>query len=114
MADGEASIPSGPLIDYAAEIPRRRAALERRFRDVMREGDTAGFDAYRRTGGAALRRFALHQALSDRFGPYWNHWPAAYRDPSSPEVRRAEAALSDAAAFHAWLQWRAWRRSQVL
>jgi 4-alpha-glucanotransferase len=107
VPDGEAPTPSGPLVDYGAEIPRRRAALERACAGFVAAGGDPRFDAFRRDEGAALGRFALHQALSDRLGPYWCDWPAAFRDPDSPEVRRAETDLRDEIAFHSWLQWRA-------
>ncbi|MFW5654412.1 MAG: 4-alpha-glucanotransferase [Roseicyclus sp.] len=107
IPDGARSEPSGPLVDYSLEIPRRRAALEAAHADFVAAGGDPAFDAFRRDEGAALSRFALHQALSDRLGPTWSEWPMPYRDPESAEVRAAEAELQDAAAFHAWLQWRA-------
>jgi 4-alpha-glucanotransferase len=107
LPDGQTPAPSGPLIDYGVEIPRRRAALEAAYRAFDAAGGDPRFDAFRREEGVALRRFALHEALSDRLGPYWRDWPVTYRAPDSPEVRRAEAEMQDETRFHAWLQWRA-------
>ena len=103
-AAGEAARP-GPLIDYAADAPARFAALRAEF-------DAAGplpetFHAFVAEGGAELRRFALHQALSARLGPYWTDWPAPYRDPGSAEVAAFAAENGREIAFHLWLQWRA-------
>lgn len=93
-----------PLIDYAREIPARRTALEAEF--AAFDG-AAAFERFKSEGGAALHRFALHQALSDRHGPFWRDWPAALHDPESPAVREAAAGLGPQIDFHLWLQWRA-------
>jgi 4-alpha-glucanotransferase len=99
--------PSGPLVDYAAEIPARREALRRAF-DVFRDaGGDPAFDAFRRAEGDALERFALHQALSDLYGAYWTDWPAPLQNAQSAETRAAARDLADAMTFHAWAQWRA-------
>lgn len=95
--------PGGDLIDFATETPARMAALEAAF---TAEPD-AGFAAWRRAEGASLERFATHQALSDRFGAYWDDWPSAYQDPDSDEVAQAAAEMADRVSFNAWLQYRA-------
>jgi 4-alpha-glucanotransferase len=64
-------------------------------------------DAWCAAEGPGLHRFALHQALSDRFGPYWPDWPAPYRNPASPQVAAFAAANPQALRLHAWAQWRA-------
>jgi phosphoglucomutase len=95
----------GALIDYARDIPARMAALRAEF-DAgggLPEDARAFLDA----GGPTLRRFATHQALSARFGPYWTDWPAAYRDPGSAETARFARDAGAEIAFHLWLQWRA-------
>ncbi|MDG4648890.1 4-alpha-glucanotransferase [Roseibacterium sp. SDUM158017] len=107
VADGAPSDPSGPLVDYAVEIPRRRAALDATFARFRASGGDPAFDAFRAGEGAALERFALHQALSDRHGPYWRDWPADLHDPAGEAASRAAIELSDAVSFHAWAQWRA-------
>ncbi|AHM04544.1 4-alpha-glucanotransferase (amylomaltase) [Roseibacterium elongatum DSM 19469] len=107
LGDGTSPAPSGALIDYGVEIPRRRAALQAAFAVFQSAGGDADFDAFRRDEGAPLARFALHQALSDRHGAYWAEWPAALQDPASDVVARAGAEMAEAVTFHAWLQWRA-------
>lgn len=86
---------TGDLIDYEAAIPAQQAALRARF------AEAGGPDA---PDDPDLRRFAIHQALSDRFGPYWPDWPMAYRDPTSAEVARFADENADAIAFHVWAQ----------
>ncbi|MCC1481684.1 4-alpha-glucanotransferase [Roseibaca sp. Y0-43] len=92
------------LIDYARTIPAQRAALKAEFAQFA--GHPA-FDAALAAGGAALEQFAIHQALSEVYGPYWCDWPAAYQTPDSPEVQRFASDHADALRFHAWAQWRA-------
>lgn len=95
----------GQLIDYGAELPARLAALRAAF--AAANPDDPDFAAFRQIHGAGLTRFATHQALSDRFGPYWCHWPEAYQRPDSPEVAGFAAAHPQEIAFHAWAQYQA-------
>jgi 4-alpha-glucanotransferase len=99
----EAAIPAGDLLDYAAALPARMAALRAEFA----QGAPAAFATWRAEQGADLDRFALHQALSDRFGCYWPDWPREYRDPEGEAAREFARHADEACAFHAWLQWRA-------
>jgi 4-alpha-glucanotransferase len=95
---------NAPLIDYARDIPLRISALRRQFAS---DGGSDAFEEYLVREGASLRTFATHQALSERHGAYWNHWPAELQDPASPAVRAAQEGLADDIRFHSWLQWRA-------
>jgi 4-alpha-glucanotransferase len=107
LPQGEPFENTGTLIDYAREIPLRRASLEGQYRIFLERGGSPKFDAFRGGEGESLERFCLHQALSDRHGPYWNTWPEALQDPTSSVVQSAKAELADSMAFHAWAQWRA-------
>ncbi len=101
---GEAADPDGgEPVDYGRAYPGRRAALEAEFRGA---GASQGFEDYLAREGAGLQDFALHQALSDRFGALWRDWPEAYRSPASPEVARFARENAGAIRFHAWLQYR--------
>ncbi|TDX28290.1 4-alpha-glucanotransferase [Rhodovulum visakhapatnamense] len=98
---GEGTQAGGDLVDYPGAIAARMAALRAVFAGL--DADTLA--ACRRAAcGADLDRFALHQALADRFGPYWPDWPAEYRSPDSPATRRFAAENAEAVAFHLWLQ----------
>jgi len=100
--------PAGALIDHAVEIPAQAAALRAAFAEVQAAGGPGPeFAAWRAAEGVALERFATHQALSDRFGPSWPLWPAAYRDPASRCVAGFAEARAEAVTFHAWAQWMA-------
>ncbi|MBE9638063.1 4-alpha-glucanotransferase [Salipiger mangrovisoli] len=103
LPTGTAATP-GALVDFASETPARLAALEAEFRNAP---PGPGFDAWLRHEGDELHRFALHQALSEKLGAYWNGWDAAYQDPKSPQVAQAARDLSERIRFHAWLQYAA-------
>jgi 4-alpha-glucanotransferase len=109
LADGGIPRAGGPLIDYGREIGARREALDRAFQAFTAGGPDPAFAAFRAAQGRALEVFCLHQALSDRFGPFWRDWPAPLRHPDTPEIAALKPELSEAIAFHAWLQWRAAR-----
>ena len=94
------------LVDYPAEILAKKAALKRAFDSATPEPAS---DRFFEQEGEALRRFAIHQALSEAFGPYWSKWPKSYHSPSSAEVSRFAAQNADAVRFHAWLQFTAER-----
>ena len=97
---------AGPLVDYAREIPAKRLALRRAYGDFCTAGPDDGFETYLRDEGEALRRFTLHQALSERHGPFWTDWPAGFHDPDAI----SDGDLGEDMRFHAWLQWTAERQ----
>lgn len=97
------------LIDYTTDLPAKRAALEAAFAARTAEDDAA-LDAFLMEGGLPLRRFATHQALSERYGPYWPDWPAEMQDPASPSVALFASEQVTRVRFHAWAQWMATRQ----
>lgn len=94
----------GPLVDYARDIPARMAALRAQY-DAATPDPL--FDHFVTAEGDSLQRFALHQALSDRFGAFWGDWPAIHASPDTPASVAARGELAGEMRFHAWLQWRA-------
>ncbi len=109
LTDDVESLAGDAVIDYGAEIGARRRALEEAFGSSTADADDPDFRDFRKSEGAPLETFCLHQALSDRFGPYWNRWPKALQSPDAPEVAALKPELQSAITFHAWLQWRAAR-----
>lgn len=107
---GAGGAPDGALIDYAACVPVQQAALEAAFDAFLAAGGDPGFDDWRAAEGAALERFAIHQALAERYGPYWPDWPMAYRSPDTPVVGLFAASQPRDIAAHAWRQWMAERQ----
>jgi len=107
LPEAGAAAGNGPLIDYGAGAKARRAALNAAHAACP---DRDAFEAWHQAEtaeGQGLHLFSLHQALSDRFGPYWTDWPAPYRAANSPAVAAFAAENRDALRFHAWAQWRA-------
>jgi 4-alpha-glucanotransferase len=94
----------GALVDYAADLPARFAALEAAFA-AQSPGDLAAFAQWRAEAGPALDRFAVHQALSEAHGPYWPDWPEDLHQPAAAAVAAFASAHADRVAFHAWLQY---------
>jgi len=100
----------GPLIDHAREIHAQCAALEASHAAFLAKGCDPAFAAWRRAEGPTLEAFATHQALSERFGPYWTDWPGAFRNPDSAATRAFAAEHADRLNFHCWAQWEASRQ----
>jgi 4-alpha-glucanotransferase len=98
-----AGVASGPLVDYASEIPAKRAALRATFETFTGHSD---FDAFRAAEGAPLTQFAAHQALSEVHGALWTDWPATLHDPASA----VRSVPPDRVRHHQWLQWMAHRQ----
>lgn len=93
------------LLDYDAAVPTRLEALRRDW-----DGGDDAFRGWREAQGRGLELFALHQALAEKFGPYWRNWPDPYRSHESGESRTFAGENADAVSFHAWLQYRAERQ----
>ena len=73
------------------------------------------FRGFQRTGGEALTRFAVFEALHEHFTsqgmPFsWRHWPAAMRDPHSAEVGEFARVHAERVEFFQYLQWQADRQ----
>lgn len=106
-ATHEAVPPGDALIDYPDALSRKKAALEHAYSRFAEAGGDPGFDTWRADEGEGLRSFAVHQALSERHGPYWSGWPEELCDPETPAVAAFAEAEAERVTFHAWLQWRA-------
>jgi 4-alpha-glucanotransferase len=90
------------LIERDAIFPLKLRALEQLF--ARFSGDPL-FDAFLRAAGAPLREYATFCTLTEQHGGNWRQWPARYRDPRSPDVRRFADAHEPRLRFHQWLQW---------
>ncbi len=112
------------MVDYPAVAALKRPVLERLFASFqsahlepvtaeppVTSPRAAAFRAFQAEGGETLARFALFEALhehfygSDPFRWSWQSWPAAYRDPESPEVAAFAATYADRVTFFQYLQW---------
>jgi 4-alpha-glucanotransferase len=97
---------SAELIDRDAVWTAKRAALELIYQAPLSQPRQAAFDAYREREGTELTYWASWCALAQEHGPDWRTWPAPLRDRDQGLAQTAgEPGLSQAAGFHAWLQW---------
>lgn len=109
-----ATLRAEPLVDYAGAWGVKRRALEVCHRVFLREAsaeEQSAFAEWRRRSGVALERFVLHAALRERllspegYPTHWRAWPAEFRHPDTPAVRRFAEEQAQALSFHAFLQW---------
>lgn len=91
----------GEHVAFEAEIKVQQAVL----RPLVDAIDPQALGVFTAQGGEALRRFALHQALSDRFGPYWDRWPEDLRSFQAPGIAAIARDLEPEIRFHAGLQY---------
>ncbi len=98
-------------VDYPAVARLKRTALEkiwRRWREGCAGSEMRAFDHFCEAEGAALRRYALFEALSEKlapqFGAGWRGWPEDYRRPENAAVEKYSEEESNLVRFHAWLQ----------
>ena len=63
------------------------------------------FEIFCQTHGRPLMEFATYCALAQYFKSGWLQWPALFRAPDSPAVRRFAGEHHDQIRFHQWLQW---------
>jgi 4-alpha-glucanotransferase len=102
------------LVDYPL---LKSDALEAIYRSRLGEQPTAGLpcdadrlrvdlSTFRRQHGDALTRFAVFNALQERFGSVpWHQWPTDLRTPDAAGIAGFERECGDRVGYHAWLQW---------
>jgi 4-alpha-glucanotransferase len=108
----------GELVGYRVSFAAKREMLEllyRCFRASHRgRGDQRerAFEAYRASGGEALRRHALFEAIAEKLhrdgvanAGDWHSWPAALRDVNGKAVAAFATAYAERVEFHEYLQW---------
>jgi len=92
-------------IDWAAAGAARLAVLQARYETAR---DAAGLAAFVASSGPGVKNHASFEALSAALGSVdFRAWPAAYRDPASPEVQRFLEDHGAEQQFHLWLQFQA-------
>jgi 4-alpha-glucanotransferase len=96
------------LIDRDAVWRGKRAALELIARVPLAESRQRAYAEYRAERGRALEQWSTWCALAEAHGADWREWPAELAEPArAAEVVGGDEKLTQAAEFHAWLQWQA-------
>lgn len=93
------------LIDRDAVWELKREALELVREVPLGPGRRAAYVDFLAREGEALEDHATWYALAEVHGSNWREWPAALRDPRSPETARARGELMDRVDFHCRLAW---------
>lgn len=88
-------------IEYSEVFRLKNEALERIFAIAP---DPDGFESWTRRQGAALRDFALFNALCEVYGPAWRGWPEDVRHPRAAGLVRALEQHAERVRYHQWLQ----------
>ena len=95
FAHALAHLRDAPTVQYARVARAKWSALEELY-DVLRDvrgARLAVFRAFVERGGERLERFAIYEALTERFASDegrtrgWLTWDDAFRDPNAPSVR---------------------------
>jgi 4-alpha-glucanotransferase len=96
------------LIDRDAVWRAKRAALQLISKVPLTESRTHAYATFRVERGRDLERWSTWCALAEEHGPDWRSWPDQLAEPvQAARVVAADPKLSQAAEFHAWLQWQA-------
>jgi 4-alpha-glucanotransferase len=95
----------GALIDRDAVWALKARALDLLGEVPLSPGRRAAYADFLAEQGQALEDHATWSALAEIHGPDWHAWPAALRDPRSPQVARARSELMDRVDFHCRLSW---------
>ena len=56
-------------------------------------------------GAESLREYATFCVLAETFSHDWRKWPAEYRRPNTPEVKKFAEQNASKVDYHCWLQW---------
>ena len=114
-----ARLRAGEHVDYAGVARAKYAIVEMLYAHFRAEhlakndARAQAFRAFQAAGGENLRRFAIHEALQERFAREdanlwgWPVWPEAYRDPHAPAVQQFARDAHARCEFYQYLQWQA-------
>ncbi|MET9421370.1 4-alpha-glucanotransferase [Streptomyces sp. NPDC006540] len=101
----ESVLDKDALIDRDAVWELKAQALEIIHRVPLGPGRRAAYRDFVAEAGQALEDHATWCALAEVYGSEWHDWPAALRDPRSPQTAEARAGLADRVDFHSRLVW---------
>ncbi|HEV2757538.1 MAG TPA: 4-alpha-glucanotransferase [Actinomycetota bacterium] len=93
---------AGDRIDRDEVYRLKMEALETIWR---RRTEAPAFHRFRGRHGSSLTDFATYMALAEHHGGGPATWPAKYRDPRRPAVKRFRVENEERVLFHEWVQW---------
>ncbi len=108
-----AALRDAPEVAYARVARAKWSALDELyaiFREARKER-RASFRAFVERGGERLERFAIYEALTERFARDggrvrgWQTWPEEFRDARAPAVRLWAAKARRRVDYFKYLQW---------
>ena len=92
-------------IDRDSSWTAKLEALRILFAAPRRAERESGLADFVSAEGPGLGRYAVWCALAAEHGADWSRWPAALRDPESPEVARFARDHAGEVRFHQRVQW---------
>jgi 4-alpha-glucanotransferase len=96
------------LIDRDAVWQAKRTALRLIKSVPLSDSREHAYKNFRAERGRDLELWSIWCALAERHGPDWRDWPAELADRTvAAQTVASDDRLSEAAEFHAWLQWHA-------
>jgi len=105
-----------PYVDYRGVWGLKQTVLEDLHRWFQKNASVSrreSFKAFQNHGGEALFRYAVHEALQERFFSQdpsvwgWPLWSNEYRQPNAPAVHEFAKIHSERVEFFTYLQWQA-------
>ncbi len=108
-----ATLRASSHVAYARVARAKWSALTAAY-EIMRDARGERFAAFRsfcERGGERLERFAVHEALAERFvgaenvGRDWQAWPSAFQSSGAPEVKAWAAHARRRVDYFKYLQW---------
>ncbi|MHA1549665.1 MAG: 4-alpha-glucanotransferase, partial [Alphaproteobacteria bacterium] len=97
------------LVQYPATDFLRTRILDEIFASFEQaaglDDERAEFAAFMATGGVALHRFALYEAICEVLGPPGATWPVALQSSATAMTAGEAQPYAPRVRYHAWLQW---------
>jgi 4-alpha-glucanotransferase len=99
-----AALRAAPLVDYSGVARLKGEVLTAAF-DALSGWRAAAFRSFVESGGTALRRFAIFEALTAAYGRGIDSWPPEVQRPELPGVEHFAAEHEREIAYGMYLQW---------
>lgn len=99
-------------VEYEQVWNLKQKFLKLAFREFLRKGQTAEFEAWSAAEGDLLDRYAVYSALDEilhkrnRQCWIWTDWQEEFQNPNSPEVHQFASDHKRLVAFYKWIQWK--------